>query len=329
MPCYQPITAYIFKPVHPALVHEKTGRPKVFFSPHTIAMHLKAFGEYHEVLTLPCGSCIGCRLKRASEWSLRLLHEHRYYKESCFLTLTYDDEHLPEDSTLVKEHFTSFIKLLRTRLNRDYNVPHGALRYYMVGEYGGFLGRPHYHAILFGWGFLNDRQAVESGATEQLYQSALLSEIWPHGYSWIGEVTGASCGYVARYTMKKLYGEAGEKAYEAEGRIPPYNRMSKGIGARYFADFVSSIYPADTIIHPESMAPVPVPRYYDKQHAKLEENAAKNNVEFRDYFKPSTVKFKRKQRAGKLNQNDSTPERLNVREKVTIARIKSLRRDFQ
>ena len=58
-----------------------------------------------------------------------------------FLTLTYDNEHLPPGAELSKRDLQLFIKRLRKR--------NPGIRYFAVGEYGSQKGRPHYHAVIF------------------------------------------------------------------------------------------------------------------------------------------------------------------------------------
>ena len=60
---------------------------------------------------------------------------------NSFVTLTYDDDHLPEYNSLNYKHFQDFMKRLRKS--------HNGVRFYMCGEYGEDFSRPHYHALLF------------------------------------------------------------------------------------------------------------------------------------------------------------------------------------
>ena len=107
-------------------------------------------------LELPCGRCNGCRISKSKEWAIRCVHEAIYQNEQkdCsdnneFITLTYNDKHLPVDHGLDHRHFQKFIRSLRKKSKQK-------IRYYMCGEYGkateenGYIARPHYHAILFG-----------------------------------------------------------------------------------------------------------------------------------------------------------------------------------
>jgi len=90
-----------------------------------------------------CGQCIHCRANRRREWVLRILLELEKHEFNTFLTLTYDDVHLPGDQSLQPKHLTDFFKRLRKKV--EYPI-----RYYAVGEYGEETERPHYHIALFG-----------------------------------------------------------------------------------------------------------------------------------------------------------------------------------
>lgn len=105
--------------------------------------------KYPDGLTVPCGKCLGCKIKKRSEWSMRCIHELTQHEKACFLTLTYDDRHLPTDFRVHKEHLQKYFKRLRKNDKRPF-------KYFACGEYGDMFGRPHYHAILFGYGLSPD-----------------------------------------------------------------------------------------------------------------------------------------------------------------------------
>ena len=79
-------------------------------------------------LSLPCGRCVGCRLERSRQWAVRCMHEASMHMFNSFVTLTYDDDHLPEYNSLNYKHFQDFMKRLRKS--------HNGVRFYMCGEYG-------------------------------------------------------------------------------------------------------------------------------------------------------------------------------------------------
>ena len=68
---------------------------------------------YPQGLQVPCGKCLACRIKNRKEWQIRMLHELNYHDDAVFLTLTYSDEYLPDNNTLVKRDLQLFIKRLR------------------------------------------------------------------------------------------------------------------------------------------------------------------------------------------------------------------------
>lgn len=90
---------------------------------------------------VPCGKCAFCLKKAIDAWCLRLRHELEVSSSAFFLTLTYNDEHIPPDGNLSKRDLQLFIKRLRKR--------NPGVRYFAVGEYGSEGSRPHYHAVIF------------------------------------------------------------------------------------------------------------------------------------------------------------------------------------
>lgn len=208
MPCYHPIPAA-----------QDTPGSKVTLYPKD-----RGTGDNSVVnLKLSCGQCVGCRSARATAWARRCVHEASCHARNSFVTLTYSDEFVPFDGSLEPDVFTRFIKRLRKR------VP--ALRYFACGEYGSLRCRPHYHALLFNCGFDDTRRVGDV-----LYESDLLSSVWGYGDCRIGEVTGASANYIAKYSLKSLGTDFG-------GAVPPFLRMSlkPAIGYSWLARFSSDL----------------------------------------------------------------------------------------
>lgn len=94
-----------------------------------------------------CGHCDNCKKSKVDSLVHRCKLESMSYKcLPIFLTLTYDEEHLPKDGLCVRD-VQLFFKRLRINLQR-----HGysdKIRYLLVGEYGKTTHRAHYHAILW------------------------------------------------------------------------------------------------------------------------------------------------------------------------------------
>lgn len=261
--CDFPIAAYWSHSVNPA-----TGKRQLQF---------KAVGAFDGTrIDLPCGKCVACRLERSREWAVRLMHENKMHLNSEFVTLTYRNDDLPFNGTLVPGHLKAFHKRLQ-RMQRG-------VRYYGCGEYGDLNKRPHYHSILFGVVF-PDKALYQKTPTGDLYTSKTLDRLWGLGDAKIAAVTFDTCAYVARYCLKKVDGprrEAGHyQVYDADGviseREPEFARMSlrPGIGASYFAKFGSEIMRFDNVIMDGK--PIPSVRYYDKLIEKTAPKVLKRN----------------------------------------------------
>lgn len=285
MPCYSPAKAF------------KLANGGICFS------ELKRNGDIIGDIKLPCGQCVGCRLDRSREWSVRCLHEAKMHAENSFITLTYDDKNLPADGSLNYEHYQKFIRALRKKLN----LP---VRFFMCGEYGETTKRAHYHAIVFGYRPPDLVFYKNNGNGDKTYTSDSLAAIWARGFVVVGDVTRQSAGYVARYCLKKLTGDHGKAEYG--DREPPFARMSlkPGIGARFFEKYMSDILPNDYVI--SDGFKIPVPKYYDKLYEKQGGDL-------------ESIKWEREKFAKTVADNN-TPERLAVREEVQQAKLRQLRR---
>lgn len=174
-------------------------------------------GEYR--YPLPCGHCEHCRWKQSRVWAFRLEQELLDWNgKAVFVTLTYNDENLPENAELKSSHLCGFFKRLRYYLTEKFNI---SIKYYACGEYGDRFGRPHYHAIIF-------------GISEEF--SAIIRHCWHYGFSReIRNVRGVEAmNYVAGYVQKKI-GNSHEISRNYNGRVPMFSRMSKGLGLGFVA----------------------------------------------------------------------------------------------
>ena len=287
MACYCPLDAY----------RREGGGKLVFGSPK---------GQLTTgFVSLPCGQCIGCRLDRSVVWATRIMHESRMHKFSSFVTLTYDDEHLPYGDTLHYRHFQLFMKRLRKKL--------GPIRFFMCGEYGDTFKRPHYHAALFGAAFGDRTEWRKSSAGFQLYRSKLLEAAWDFGSAEIGDLSFESAAYVARYCTKKITGAMSEDYYrktvsdtgEIISLVPEFARMSlkPGIGTDWFRKFGDhAIEHGFCIVDGRKL---PVPKYY----RSLMSLSDLDEFEWRRFEATKDVDF------------DNSSDRLRVREIVTRARF--------
>lgn len=207
-----------------------------------------------------CGHCLFCRMKYASTWAQRLMDEKAFHDRSVFVTLTYNDEHLPKGNTLVKSDCQKFLKRLRKMRS---------CRYYLAGEYGDRGQRPHYHAIIFGVG-VEDAPLLEKAWT--LDGEAI-------GFVDVKKVEYGSCAYVARYVVKKQVGRVGAIEYARRGVIPEFCLMSRnpGMGARHVEKYKEEIFNRGfSVVCGHRSA---IPKFYVKKVYDTGERMEKRKVE--------------------------------------------------
>lgn len=157
---------------------------------------------------LNCGQCLSCRINKAREWAERCYLEAQEYESNYFITLTYDDEHLPITKegvpTLKKRDLQLFWKRLRIWCKRN-GKP--SPRYFATGEYGDETFRPHYHVILFNIKFddLTLYKTVKRGNDVYAYlNSDVLHKLWGKGFAVVCNCVPETCIYTARYSLKKV-----------------------------------------------------------------------------------------------------------------------------
>ena len=197
-----------------------------------------------EIFSVPCGKCVACKIARVREWTVRILHESEYYKHSVFVTLTYDDDHLPINNTLEKKEYQKFMKRLRKALPNDDRI-----KYFACGEYGEESERPHYHAIILGLRLCKDTKD-------------LIEEKWPQGFVRLGTVTYDSIRYVLDYMHKKYNGEMAEELYDKRNRERPFQLMSLGMGKRHAMQNVGRY--ADNLYLTVRGKKMGLPQYYKR-----------------------------------------------------------------
>lgn len=197
----------------------------------------------------------------------------------------------------------------------------GPFRFFMCGEYGEQLRRPHYHAIAFG---LKVPDLKGWGGSDQhpTYRSATLERCWGRGFVLAGSVTAQSANYVARYSLKKITGDPAELHYrwsdpdtgEQHQLEPEFCQMSRrpGIGANWYNRFHTDFHVHDFAI--KDGGKTSIPRFYDKL-------AAKQGYDVEELKQYRQIK-------AQLKADNNTPERLAVRETVAKARSNLAKRSL-
>jgi len=298
MTCYSPLKGY---------EHPKDG------------IVFKRMKEAGKAIDVACGQCMGCRIDKSKEWAARIVHESQMHEENTFVTLTYDQQHLPHDGSLNKEHFQKFMKRLR-RQNQDKTI-----RYFHCGEYGDKLSRPHYHACIFGIDF-DDKEPYRVDNDIITYTSLKLEQLWGKGFCSLGELNYQTAAYTSRYIMKKVTGKKAEEHYmrvdPTTGEIynlePEYVTMSlkPGIGYEWYQKYKTDVFPSDECPVPGRGVYKSVPKYYDTLLEREDEDTYR-----------TIKKLRRKYHASKCE--DFTPRRLEDQYKVKKAQVNMLKRGYE
>lgn len=216
-------------------------------------------------INVPCGKCAACVKNKQTEWITRLRHELSYSSSALFVTLTYDDEHLPINDcgfpSVSKDDVQKFMKRLR-------KLSENNLRYYLVAEYGSKGYRPHYHMILF-----NLTNNIQHG--KELVVSA-----WRAGNCVVGDVNDSSIAYTCKYMVNKtLIPDGCDKTFSLMSRNP-------GIGRGYI-DKMEEWHNSSSKRFEVTLMDgkrVSMPRYYrDKIFSR--EQLDRRNQDIQDHFK--------------------------------------------
>lgn len=262
-----------------------------------------------KIMLIPCGQCIGCRIRQREDWTTRIELEARDYpkEEVWFITLTYDDDHVPgmivktgeimrkvqytwkpgekrpeSVQILLYEDIQKFLK----RLRKAYR---GKLRYFVAGEYGEQTARPHYHMILYGWK-PTDLENLYKIHHNGYYTSKWLENLWGMGQIQIAQAVPETYRYVAGYVTKKMYEIDGKKAnqYYELGQTKPFACMSlkPGLGDKYYQKHKAEIW-RQGYIQCTNGKQAQIPRYYEKQMEaenperlwRIKQNRQKNAME--------------------------------------------------
>lgn len=239
MACTNPILAYV-KYTDPT-----TGKKDLSFVSKVDANYKTVSSIYGKDNTffLPCGKCPSCRKDRAKVWAVRCCLEASQYEVNSFITLTYEQHHLPKGG-LCKHDVDKFIKFLRKQTGQK-------IRYFYCGEYGELTLRPHYHLILFNY-FPDDAVLhYTSDKGYPVYKSKFLNKIWCNkGFVEVGSLTFESAMYCSKYILKADSNNPNcTKLVVPENNAPVFHCMSlkPGIGAEYIKSHLDDIFETDAV----------------------------------------------------------------------------------
>lgn len=188
-------------------------------------------GEYL-CYSLPCGKCAECLSRRIEDWITRLKEELKSSTFASFLTLTYNDDNLPDDNLPSKKDVQLFHRYLRRK--------HLEFKYFTVSENGERNGRIHYHGIYF-----------FKANYANLYD--ILHDTWNKGFIYLGQANGKTIRYVTKYILK-----------DYAGTNQNFYLMSKNLGIGYIDRMLewhrSDVY--NRSYYPDGPFKKHLPRYY-------------------------------------------------------------------
>lgn len=203
-------------------------------------------------IPVPCGKCPNCLRRRTASWSYRLEVEALRWERQFFVTLTYDNDHIPLTDntfmTLDREHLTNFFKRLRKNV--------GKLRYYGCGEYGTRGKRPHYHIILFGNSNMTELDISKAWVSPETQK--------PYGDIYFGKVEPASIRYTVQYYDKGDW----RKAHGRDDRAPEFSAMSQGLGRNFLTEAMIKhllANPEKGFIYDMEGKKIAIPRYFKRR----------------------------------------------------------------
>lgn len=192
-----------------------------------------------DYIKVACGHCPACDLIRINHWKTRAKAELKYSLNGFFITLTYNNDHLPFDpetgiSTLRKIDYQRFLKKVRSRYSYElknslaFISKRKSIRYILCGEYGSKNSRPHYHICLF-------NVPAFAGVSVKNHLIDVCSQAWRDenknsmGNIYVGELKMGAIDYVVSYIAGKRFG------FDGRGRQVPFLEMSRrpGIGYDY------------------------------------------------------------------------------------------------
>lgn len=148
-----------------------------------------------------CGQCNPCRINTRRKKKNRLIFEEKSHSNAAFITLTYDDKHLPTNGSLNIRDYQLFLKRIRKHYAK-FNIH---LRFLVVGEYGEETFRPHYHFALFGaFPCINLHYDAFQRKKCTCEACSIVKKCWTLGDSDNAYLTPHSAEYIAGYVTKKL-----------------------------------------------------------------------------------------------------------------------------
>lgn len=189
-------------------------------------------------VSIECGKCYECKQKVINQYVFKLEQEAKKNQWAYFVTMTYDNQHVPFSPngfmTLdTSKHIRNYFRSLRNHYRyRKKNPDTGRTKYYydkvpkisylIAGEYGGSrtYGRPHYHAVILG------------------VPKDVLEKYWYHGNIQVDVVNTARMYYTIKYIDKP----SKVPLHSNDDRVKEFRRASNNLGESYLTELVKQYH---------------------------------------------------------------------------------------
>lgn len=243
---------------------------------------------------VPCGKCNFCLQTRRNDWAFRLTEELKAAQTGHFITLTYDNKHLPMlweddvpyDMTLDKEHLSTFHQTIKRDqqrlLGKKGYLEWGKIRFYSVGEYGTRTKRPHYHTVIY-------------NVYPEMIKRLLDGYYWDKGMVHVGTVTPESCAYVAKYVIDREHDhpEGKQKEFATMSRNPGLGHNYLEENGAWHREQTEYDYTNFRIYAIRNGKKVSLPRYYKDRIFKVAEEGKEELLAdaLTKYYDELSVKF--------------------------------------
>lgn len=194
-------------------------------------------------IDIDCRHCLNCMIKRQQQVEFLAKKElntcYRSGRSASFVTLTYDDSHLPtnEDGlvTLRRSDVQKFMKNMRRQM--EYYNEKKEFKYLYCGEYGDgshstsrsgvSTHRPHYHIVFIGLGPVDIKKYTR--------------KLWQHGLCDIGPLGQGGIRYLCKYMTKACPDKDVKTFREIMNVQNPFFYHSIGLGKQWIIENMDKI----------------------------------------------------------------------------------------
>lgn len=187
------------------------------------------------------------------QWAFRLIQEWMHSSTAAFVTLTYDNEHLPINEKGVQSVNKRDIQLFMKRFRKKYG---NGIRYFCISEYGDddrYSHRPHYHMLLCNY-----------PPMDYLLLAKSVHDIWQKETHWNSKtaepVCGERIGYLAGYvTTRRVHPKGSDRNFMLCSRRP-------AIGSAYLSAAVARYhYDSGNLSNTSEYGTYPLHSYYRRK----------------------------------------------------------------